>query len=422
MVGPLVLVTCAVLAQADASDTATLQTQVNRLVRQLDSNALADRVAAEKGLVELGPKALGLLPAITPRTSAEVKDRLGRVRTVLEKQAAEQAAEASRVTLQGEMTLGEAMAALEKLTGNQVIGLRPDNTGAKVKADFQDVPYWHALDSLLAQANLTINQFGGTPGALTAMAAPEGQKPRSEGAAYGGVFRFDPLRIEAVRNLRNPDVQQMKLTLEVSWEPRVTPLTIQQPLDAITATPAGEGVLAIDNSRGSLTASTNADISSVELEIPFQLPGRDVKEIASLKGTMTALVPGLTETYVFENLQQARGVENRKAGVTVIFDQLRKNQELYEIRMRVRLDEANEALASHLASWIFSNEAYLEDASGNKVENIGREGYLQAQNEAGVVYRFDLEKGPAGYKFIYKTPAAIVKTPVEYELKNIPLP
>jgi hypothetical protein len=214
----------------------------------------------------------------------------------------------------------------------------------------------------------------------------------------------------------------MKLTLEISWEPRVTPLTIQQPLDALAATPAGEGELTIDNSRGSLTASTNADISSVELEIPFQLPSRDVKEIESLKGTITALVPGLTETYVFENIQQARGVENRKAGVTVIFDQLRKNQELYEIRMRVRLDEANEALASHLASWIFSNEAYLEDAAGKRVENIGREGYLQAQNEAGVVYRFDLEGSPASYKFVYKTPAAIVKTPVEYELKNIPLP
>jgi hypothetical protein len=422
MVGSLVLVMCAALAQAEPADSAALQAQVNRLVRQLDSNALADRVAAEKALVELGPKALGLLPAITPRTSAEVKDRLGRVRTILEKQAAEQAAQASRVTLEGEMTLEEAMAALEKQTGNQVIGLRPDNLTVKVKADFKDVPYWQALDNLLSQASLTINQFGGTPGALTAMAAPEGQKPRSEGAAYGGVFRFDPLRIEAVRNLRNPDVQQMKLTLEVSWEPRVTPLTIQQPLDAITATPAGEGEVTIDNSRGSLTASTNADISSVELEIPFQLPSRDVKEIASLKGTITALVPGLTETYVFENLQQARGVESRKAGVTVIFDQLRKNQELYEIRMRVRLEEANEALASHLASWIFSNEAYLEDAAGAKVENIGREGYLQAENEAGVVYRFDLEKGPAGYKFIYKTPAAIVKTPVEYELKNIPLP
>jgi hypothetical protein len=236
------------------------------------------------------------------------------------------------------------------------------------------------------------------------------------------VFRFDPLRIESVRNLRNPDVQQMKLTLEVSWEPRVTPLSIEQPLDAFTATSASGETLAIDNSRGSLNASTNSDISAVELEIPFQLPSRDVKEIASLKGTVTALIPGLVETYVFENIHQARGVENRKAGVTVILDQVRKNQELYEVRMRVRLEEASEALASHLAAWIFSNEAYLEDGSGKKIENIGKEGYLQAENEAGVVYRFDLEAPPTGFKFVYKTPAAIVKTPVEYELKNILLP
>jgi hypothetical protein len=421
MVTSLVLFVCASLAQGEPVDPATLQTRVNRLVRQLDSNSLAERVAAEQALVELGPRALELLPAVTPRTSAEVKDRLGRVRTVLEKRAAEQAAEASVVTLEGEMTLAAALAALEKQTGNRVTGLRSDNEATQVKVDFKDAPFWQALDSLLDQANLTINTFGGTPNALTVMAAPEGQRPRSEGAAYQGVFRFDPLRIEAVRNLRNPDVQQMRLTLEVSWEPRVTPLSLEQPLDALTATSTEGNRLAIDNSRGSLTASTNADIASVELEIPFELPGRDVKEIASLQGSVSALIPGLTETYVFDNLQ-ARGVENRKAGVTVVFDQMRKNQDLYEVRIRVRLDQANDALASHLAAWIFSNEAHLQDAAGKQIESVGREGYLQAANEAGVVYRFDLEEAPTGYKFVYKTPAAIVKTPVEYELKNIPLP
>lgn len=422
MVASLVLVACAALSQAESSETAALQTKVNRLVRQLDSNSLAERVAAEKALVELGPKTLALLPPITPRTSAEVKDRLGRIRTNLERRAAEQAAEAARVTLQGEMTLGEALAALEKQTGNRILGVRAASEQTRVKADFQDAPYWMALDQLLAQANLAINAFGGNTGALTAMAAPEGQRPRNEGAAYEGVFRFDPLRIEAVRNLRNPDVQQMKLTLEVSWEPRVTPLSIELPLGAVEAAAADGQKLVVDNSRGSLTASTNVDISSVELEIPFQLPSRDIEEIATLEGEITALVPGLTETYVFENLQQARGVENRKAGVAVTFDQLRKNQDLYEVRMRVRLDEANDALASHLAAWIFSNEAYLEDPTGKKIENIGREGFLQSANEAGVVYRFDLEGAPTGHKFIYKTPAAIVKTPVPFQLKNIPLP
>ncbi|MBW3595906.1 MAG: hypothetical protein KY475_01370 [Planctomycetes bacterium] len=421
MFAEVLLLTCAALCQAEASDPAALQLKVNRLVRQLDADDLAERVAAEKSLVEIGPKALDLLPAITPRTSAEVKDRLGRVRTILEKQAAEQAAEASRVTLQGEMTLAEAMAALEKQTGNKVVDVLDATKQTTVKTDFEEAPYWEALDSLLAQAGLAINTYGGNAGALTAMSAPEGQRPRTEGAAYGGVFRFEPLRIESVRNLRNPDVQQMRLTLEISWEPRVTPLSLEQPLDAVTATAEG-GTLTIDNTRGSLTASTHADISSVELEIPFELPSRDVKEIQSLQGTVTALVPGLTETYVFENIHQARGVENRKAGVTVVLDQVRKNQDLYEVRMRVRLDDAGSALASHLSAWIFSNEAYLEDASGKKVENIGQEGYLQASNEVGMVYRFDLQGSPAGYKFVYKTPAAIVETPVEYELKNIPLP
>ena len=417
----IVLVACAAFAQAEAPETAALQLKVNRLVRQLDADALADRAAAEKALVELGPQALELLPAITPRTSAEVKDRLGRVRTILEKQAAEQAADASRVTLEGKMTLAAALAELEKQTGNKVVDVREDAGQTQVTTDFQDAPYWEALDSLLAQAGLAINTYGGNAGALTAMAAPDGQRPRTEGAAYGGVFRFEPLRVEAVRNLRNPDVQQMRLTLEVSWEPRVTPILLELPLGEVKAAGDG-GNLTVDNSRGSLTASTHPGISSVEFEIPFALPDRDVKEISSLSGTVTALIPGLTETYEFENIHQARGVENRKAGVTVVFDQLRKNQALYEARIRIRIDEAHEALASHLASWVSSNVAYLESPTGVQVNSANFEGFLQGATEVGMVYLFDVEEPPTGYKFVYKTPAGIVKTPIEYELKNIPLP
>jgi hypothetical protein len=44
-------------------------------------------------------------------------------------------------------------------------------------------------------------------------------------------------------------------------------------------------------------------------------------------------------------------------------------------------------------------------------------------NEVGLSYKFDLEGAtPAGHKFVYRTPAAVIKIPVEFELKNIELP
>ena len=73
-------------ATAEAPDELPLQ--VSRLVRQLDDNQLATREAAERGLIDLGPRALDLLPSPGRDTSAEVRVRLERVRKTLQEQAA----------------------------------------------------------------------------------------------------------------------------------------------------------------------------------------------------------------------------------------------------------------------------------------------------------------------------------------------
>jgi hypothetical protein len=44
-------------------------------------------------------------------------------------------------------------------------------------------------------------------------------------------------------------------------------------------------------------------------------------------------------------------------------------------------------------------------------------------NEVGVAYKFNLEGGtPAQAKLVYKTPAAIIRIPVKFEIKNVDLP
>src|SRR5690606_8466669 len=108
MIGSLI-VSLALLMQAGEAAPAAdeLATQVQRLVRQLDDEQLARREAAEKGLVELGPKALSLLPPNSPRLTAETRERLGRARRQLEIALAESAAEPTRVTLSGSMKLSE---------------------------------------------------------------------------------------------------------------------------------------------------------------------------------------------------------------------------------------------------------------------------------------------------------------------------
>src|SRR4029450_2125406 len=77
-------------------------------VPEVDSNEAAKREAAEKDLIALGPDVLPLLPATGPRTPAEVRIRLGRIRTALVKAEVEAATRATVVSLAGEMPVSEA--------------------------------------------------------------------------------------------------------------------------------------------------------------------------------------------------------------------------------------------------------------------------------------------------------------------------
>ena len=136
---------------------------------------------------------------------------------------------------------------------------------------------------------------------------------------------------------------------------------------------------------------------------------------------MTAIIPGKVETFEFTDISKAKNVVQRRAGVAVVLEEVRKNDEVYDVRMRVEFDKAANALESH-RPWVFDNEAILLNAAGEEMSYDGLEETRRESNVAGIAYKFVLEEEPVGYKFIYKTPAAIMKVPVEYELKAIDLP
>ncbi|MDP7301693.1 MAG: hypothetical protein QGG09_01240, partial [Pirellulaceae bacterium] len=156
-----------------ADATKALVDKTKRLVRQLNADQASQRNAAEAALVELGPDVLSHLPAVNARTPTEVKERLGRVRTALEMALATSAAEPSQVTLKGEMSLADALQSLEKQTGNRVTS--DEEQVGTVKVDFDKVPYWRALDQILDQAGLSVDENGGESNTLVLRAASDGE-------------------------------------------------------------------------------------------------------------------------------------------------------------------------------------------------------------------------------------------------------
>src|SRR5438105_778409 len=88
VVTTLLLLSGLALGQSADSSPAdeSVAKKVLALVGQIEkSDELAKREAAEKELIALGPEILPLLPTMTARTPAEVKNRVGRVRNALVK-------------------------------------------------------------------------------------------------------------------------------------------------------------------------------------------------------------------------------------------------------------------------------------------------------------------------------------------------
>jgi hypothetical protein len=410
------------IGQADSLD---LPTETRRLVRQLDSASLAEREAAERTLIELGPRVLDLLPPVTRTTSAEVRVRLDRIRKLLQQQAAEAAAQATRITLQGEMPLSDALVALEAQSGNSIIDFRgrfgQAATNPPVQVEFENEPFWKALDHVLDQAELTIYNFSGQEGAVALVARGGSERDRAQRGSYSGLFRFEGVSLTARRDLRDPRGDSLRLAVEVAWEPRVAPIVLQVPLDTVEAVDETGQAIAIETARAQLEIPAETGIPATEIQIPLRLPDRQTRQIAKLQGRMSALVPGRVQDFVFDEPRDAKSVEQRVAGVTVTLEQVRKNLDLFEVRVRVRFDRADIALESH-RNWVYNNEAFLLDPDGQRVDHDGMQATLQREDEVGVAFLFDRPEGLEGCRFVYRTPVVIVALPVVYELSEIPLP
>ena len=160
---------------------------------------------------------------------------------------------------------------------------------------------------------------------------------------------------------------------------------------------------------------------AAEIVLPFKLPPRDVTRIASLQGKLLALVPGRQVKFQFDDITKAAGQTQRRGGVQVTVDDVRKNNEIWEVHMLLTLDEDNGALQSH-RDWVFQNVAYLVGKDGQPIDNAGLETTRQTPKEVGVAYLYDVPDGIEGLSWVYETPASIIEMPVEYELKDIELP
>ena len=425
MISALLIIATLTFAQTQAAPSDDLEETVHRLVRQLNARQLSQRDEAEEELLGLGPAALDFLPSADSRLPAEAVQRMARVRRTLERRRAESIAAGSTVThAKASRPVSQWLAMLAEQTGNKIIDFR-DEFGQEAKdpeieLDLDKTPFWVALDQLLDKAQLDVYPFAGEPG--IALVNRSGDRTnRSETASYAGAFRLEPLEMLARRDLRNPDTHTLRLRLQVTWEPKLRPIAIRHSLADFTAFDPDGQPLSTSGDDVTREIMIRPDSIGTELEVQLEPPSREVDRIARLEGMFQVLLPGGMETFRFENLATARGVEQRRAGVTVTLDQVRKIDFGWEMRLRVRFGEAAGALESH-RGWVFNNPVFLETPKGERRSHDGLETTRQTENEVGIAYFFESDGDLAGHALVYETPAVILDVPVEFEIRDLMLP
>jgi len=310
---------------------------------------------------------------------------------------------------------------LEQQSGNALVAgwEQADRPAAEatIRAAFADTPFWEALDDVLDQAELTTYDY---QDGVTLVPRSPVQTQRKGQAAYVGAFRIEAKQLEARRNLQQPGSDALTVRLGVQWEPRLAPIAIKLSHEDLMAEDEQGNSIGPALDAGEIEALITPRTASTELDVALELPPRGIERIARLKCELAVLVPGGIETFELGNLPGSKQRQEKRAGVEVMLEGVRQNNELWEVRIRVRFPAAEPALESH-RGWVFDNEAYLLDGKGDRHEHDGFQTTLQTDDEVGVGYLFDLPSLEE-CTFVYKTPAVILEVPVAFELKDLPLP
>lgn len=388
-------------------------------VDELDSPTLRVRKEAERSLVAAGPEALKYLPREDAVVSIEKSERLGRVRKALKaaRAKADVATKSKQIKLDKVTNLGEALATISLASGIEFD--HDADTSVPVNPVAAPLAFWHAVDLVLDQANLDVNFYGGDSETLRLDSRSAKRPSRVDSAAYVGVYRLEPTSVTSRRNLRQSGLNSLNVVVEVSWNPRLTPIGLTIPVAQLSGKLNDGATVKPQESGGSISVTTNAAIAFSEVYFPLQLPAGQPSIISSLSGVIKAMLPGDRKSFEIP-LAEPNGKREIDA-MTVQLESVRRDGPLHEIRVAVELEKAGRALESH-RSWIFENEAYVRLKDGTKAEQLGFEVYRQTESGVGVAYRFDLGDFVEASTFVYQSPTSVVPNEVPFVIQDIPLP
>jgi hypothetical protein len=403
-------------------DREKLSQKVTELAAKLDDVKKSVRDAAEADLIKIGPSAMEFLPASNDKQSDELNMRMDRLREVMGKLEMEQLTKPSVVTLSGSMTGGEALMELEKQTKNKIDLGGNENLDRMVDTEFQNTPFWEAFDEILDQMDLTVP--GGDGNSLVLIPRPRASPLRIASAGYSGVFRVEPLTVQKFLSLQDPSNSSLQIQLLLSWEPRLTPVFVQFPMEFMNLI-CDDGQVLKMKVEAQETEFVPSGGCQMLVTLNLELPTREASRIKKWSGKVSVAIPGTPASVDFSDLMSKENSKERKSAsvgnLTVILEKARKNRDIYEVLIGVRL-KGTEKSTESFRGWSNLNEVYLIDSAGKRVEHAGWSTTRMGDDEIGLSYLFDQEKGLDGCTFVYRAPTNLIDQTFEFELEDVQLP
>lgn len=409
-------------------ESISLKQRVESLSKELDADKEQQRDAAEKALLEIGPDALEFLPQTDDLASEEWTMRIERIRARFVEDSTFDFHEPAMVNIQGNLSVFEALEAIQKQTRNP-IGLEPfrgqDAFQEKFDFDIQGVTFWEAIDEVLGKINWQITPRDGA-GLLFGpkFAIPEGQAELLKAisvepppAIYIGILRMQPISLSKSMNFLDPTQSTATLEFSLHWEPRFHPVFVRFPMDNLVVRTDNSELLLVPKDQSSeYVPSGSQMITSMRVIKPTPA----ALKIGSWKGELQIAVPGRLSTIEFSSPTENSGKSLSTGDMKVVLESARKNRDLQEIQIGVSL--ANQPSSDVLQGWIALTDAYLLDKDGKKIEHAGWATTRLTKNDIGLSYLFDIEEDLSQYRFVYKAPDSVILQTVEYEFNNIPFP
>jgi len=411
-----------------------LKDRVDQLVERLNSKESSQAESAQQALIKLGPRVLPLLPAEGSSGSDEaVAKRLQAIRSALES-SGNRSPSASKVTLRGEsMRLTDVMKALQQQTGNTLIDLREQSgqvaTNPSVSLDFEDRPFFQALDEVAAKAGLTLN-FYNAEGAIAYLEAGEampGAEKKPESRPF--VDYVDAFRVSLNQLLLSRDFATgqsiANMRMEFVWEPRLRPLSMKLETGKVKARDDKGREIAASVTGEAMELAIRPENPIVDVNLNLSAPPRDATRIASIEMEAELTLPTRTIRLALPDItKKDTQTETDKATLKIL--EFEAEPPVWKIR--AELNAPRPAGSENVESYQQSNLAptvALSKADSARIPLNGGFSVGPGNAPGKLVYELlfvDITGRPEDHGLIVEIPGDLKTIPVRWTFKDIPLP